>query len=60
MGVHTRHPTLNVELAHKSEYHMVIITVVWGGGGVWKPGLNDELGDVVHLDPDGFLQTRRY
>ena len=24
MGIHTRHPTLNVELAHKSEYHMVI------------------------------------
>ena len=32
LGIHTCHPTLNVELAHKSEYHMVIITVVWGAG----------------------------
>ena len=25
-----------------------------------RPGLDDELGDVVNLDPDGFLQTRRH
>ena len=25
-----------------------------------EPGLDDELGDVVNLDPDGFLQTRRH
>ena len=25
-----------------------------------KPGLDNELGDVVNLDPDGFLETRRH
>ena len=53
LGVHTGHPTLNVELAHKSESHYIIITVGR------EPGLYDELGDMVHIDPDGFLQTRR-
>ena len=41
LRIHTRHPALDVELAHKS-------------------GLDDELGDVVNFDPDGFLQTRRH
>ena len=38
LGVHARHPALDVELAD-------------------EPGLDDELGDVVHLHPDALLQA---
>ena len=38
LGIHTRHPTLNVELAHKSECHMVSYDVVCLKS-FWKPGL---------------------
>ena len=30
LGIHTCHTTLNVELAHKSEHHMVRNAAVWG------------------------------